>query len=305
MSLRPPEAYAERGIELVTGVAAVELDVRARRLTLADGRELGFGALLLATGAAPVRLPLPGATLPHVHTLRTLADSRAIAAVAVAGARAVVLGSSFLGLEVAASLRARGALVHVVGLDARPLERALGPEVGDFVRALHEAHGVVFHLGQTVMAVGVRPNTLLAERGGLAVDRGVVVDAFLETSAPGVYAAGDVARYPDPHSGQRVRIEHWVVAERQGRAAGRNLVGLSEPFESVPFFWSQHYDVTLNCVGHAARWDAVETDGSLEARDCALTYKAGERTLAVVTVGRDAASLAAEAEMESALAERA
>jgi NADPH-dependent 2,4-dienoyl-CoA reductase/sulfur reductase-like enzyme/nitrite reductase/ring-hydroxylating ferredoxin subunit len=326
MPLRPPGFYAERGIDLATGVAAVELDVRARRVTLADGRVLPFGALLLATGATPVRLPLPGGSLPHVHTLRTLADSRAIVAGAGAAQHAVVMGAGFIGLEVAASLVARGLQVHVVAPDARPLERALGPQVGDFLRSLHESRGVVFHLGQRAAAIeagavilgggqalpaelvvigaGVRPDTLLADRAGLATDRGIVVDAFLETSAPGVYAAGDVARYPDPHSGQRVRIEHWVVAERQGRAAGRNLLGLSEPFEDVPFFWSQHYDVTLACVGHAERWDDIEVDGSLEARDCTLTYRAGGRTLAVVTLFRDGASLAAEAAMERALAER-
>ena len=318
--LRPTEFYSEQRIDLVTGVAASEVDVTARKVRLSDGRSLPFGALLLATGAEPVRLDLPGSTLPHVHVLRTLADSRAIIAGAGAARRAVVVGSSFIGLEVAASLRERGLDVHVVSKDKRPLERILGPEVGDFVRKLHESHGVVFHFEQTpasissdrvtlgdgeslpaelvVFGVGVRPSTALAERAGLRVENGIVVDAFLETGAKGIFAAGDAARSPDPRTGALVRIEHWVVAERQGQAAGRNLVGRREPFRSVPFFWSQHYDLALNYVGHAERWDSTEIDGSLEARNFKVTYRAGGKVLAVLTLSRDRESLEAEAAME-------
>jgi NADPH-dependent 2,4-dienoyl-CoA reductase/sulfur reductase-like enzyme len=268
-----------------------------------------------------VRLNLPGAELPHVHVLRTLADSNAIIADAGNARRAVVVGSSFIGLEVAASLRERGLDVQVVSRDRRPLERILGPEVGDFIRKVHESHGVVFHFEQSpasispdhvqlengeslpaelvVIGVGVRPSTSLAERAGLRVDNGIVVDAYLETSAKGIFAAGDAARYPDPRTGALTRIEHWVVAERQGQTAGRNLIGRREPFRAVPFFWSQHYDLALNYVGHAERWDSTETEGSFEARDFKVSYKAGGKVLAVLTLSRDRQSLEAEAAMES------
>jgi NADPH-dependent 2,4-dienoyl-CoA reductase/sulfur reductase-like enzyme/nitrite reductase/ring-hydroxylating ferredoxin subunit len=317
--LRPPEAYAERHIDLVTGARAVGLDVKQKRLSLADGRVLAWDRLLLATGADPVKLAVPGAERPHVHTLRTLADSRAIIAAATNAKSAVVVGASFIGLEVAASLRARGLAVHVVAPDARPLEKVLGPAVGDFVRALHEQHGVTFHLGEGVVdigerdvglksgarlaaelvvtGIGVRPATQLAEQAGLAVERGVLVDIELRTSAADVYAAGDVARFPDAH-GNPVRIEHWVVAQRMGQAAARSLLGERARFAAVPFFWSAHYDVTIAYVGHAEAWDQLDVHGSLAARDVTLAYRQGGDTLAVVTIGRDQVSLAAEAAFE-------
>jgi len=318
--LRPPEYYAERRIDLLLNSPVSSLDLKERRVLLRNGRAYEFGALLIATGADPVRLPIPGAADSQVHYLRTFADSRAIVAKAASAKRAVVVGASFIGLEVAASLRARGIAVDVVAPESQPLERILGAELGRFVRGLHEAHGVTFHLGQTVaridgrtvvlrggsaletdlvvLGVGVRPSTALAQQAGLAVDRGIVVDERLETSVPGVFAAGDVARWPDPHTGEKIRVEHWVVAERQGQVAAQNILGRRERFDAVPFFWSQHYDVTVSYVGHAETWDAVEIDGSLEARDCAVAYKRGGRKMAVATISRDLESLKAERAME-------
>ena len=322
--LRSPDYYKEQRIDLMLRSRVSSIDPQGRQVRLEDGSTRKFGALLIATGADPVRLQIQGATDAQVHYLRTFADSRAIVAKAATAKRVVVVGSSFIGLEVAASLRARKMEVHVVSPDKQPLERVMGPEVGRFVRQLHEAQGVVFHLGQTVgrvdgrrvtlsdasvvenvdflvMGVGVRPSIALAEQAGLAMDRGIAVNEYLETSAPGVYAAGDVARWPDPHSGGRIRVEHWVVAERQGQTAARNMLGRKERFDAVPFFWSQHYDLAINYVGHAESWDDVKIDGSLDARNCAVSYRKGGRTLATATISRDLQSLQAELTMEQSV----
>jgi NADPH-dependent 2,4-dienoyl-CoA reductase/sulfur reductase-like enzyme/nitrite reductase/ring-hydroxylating ferredoxin subunit len=319
--LRAPEFYTDHHIDLVLDTRVSSIDVRARRVHLADGATHAFGALLLATGAEPVRLDLPGVATIPIFYLRTFGDSRAIIAGVADATRVVVIGASFIGLEVAASLRARDIAVDVVAPDAEPLARVMGPEVGEFVRSLHESHGVTFHMGATVSrvdgrtvtlsdgtaieadavvaGVGVRPAIGLAEQAGLKIDRGVVVDEYLETSVAGIFAAGDIARWPDAHSGAPIRVEHWVVAERQGQVAARNMLGHRERFGAAPFFWSQHYDVTLNYVGHAETWDAIEIDGRLEDRDCTVTYRQGGRTAAVVTIGRDVPSLEAEVRMEA------
>ncbi|MEO7711664.1 MAG: FAD-dependent oxidoreductase [Gemmatimonadaceae bacterium] len=318
--LRSSEFYRERGIELRRGVRAVRIEPGARCVTLSDGSSLAYGALLVATGAEPVHLPTPLSGGRRIHYLRTLADSRMIISAAQEARRMVVLGASFIGLEVAASLRARGLEVHVVAPDHRPLERVLGPEIGDFVRGLHEEHGVVFHLGRTASAidenavtldsgetlpadlvvagVGVRLNSGLAANAGLTMGQDVHVNEYLETTAPGVFAAGDIAYWPDPHTGERIHVEHWVVAQRQGQAAARNMLGAAERFDAVPFFWSNHYDVAIAYVGHAERWDRIELAGSLAARDATATFRRGEAVLAVATVGRDRESLAAELAME-------
>src|SRR5262245_58344551 len=318
--LRAPEYYTERKIDLVRNARAASLDVKQKQVTLENGRTYGFDALLIATGADPVRLDIPGATDSRVLYLRTFADSRAIVARTASAKTVVVVGASFIGLEVAASLRARNIAVHVVAPEQQPLERVMGTEVGKFIRRLHEGKGVTFHLGQTVkrlddrkvtlsdgttidadflvLGVGVKPAIGLAEKAGLAIDKGITVNEYLETSAAGIFAAGDVARWPDPHTGDRIRVEHWVVAERQGQAAARNMLGRRKRFDAVPFFWSQHYDVTINYVGHAEKWDAIQIDGSFDS-DCAVRYTRGDRTLAVATIFRDLESLKAEAAMEA------
>ncbi|MGY8662811.1 FAD-dependent oxidoreductase [Bradyrhizobium sp. UFLA05-109] len=320
MPLRPDAFYPDAGIDLRLNTSVVSIDPRGRNVQLADGTAVSFDRLLLATGAEPVRLQIPGADAQRVHTLRTLADSRAIIAAAGSAKRALVIGAGFIGLEVAAALRTRNLEVHVVAPEKRPMERVLGVQMGDFVRALHEEHGVVFHLQDTVvqmdgkrsvlksggtietdmvvLGVGVRPRLSLAEQAGLATDRGVTVDAFLETSASGIFAAGDIARWPDPRSGTNIRVEHWVVAERQGQTAARNMLGQRERFDAVPFFWSQHYDVPINYVGHAEQWDEIRIDGSIAGRDCLVEYRQKGRVLAVASIYRDLTSLQQELAME-------
>ena len=323
LPLRPDDFYEGAHIDLRLKTDVASIDAKARNVVLAGGGAVPYDRLLLATGAEPVRLPIPGSQQPHVHTLRSLGDCRAIIESAKGARRAIVIGASFIGLEAAAALRTREIEVHVVAPEQRPMERVLGAQMGDFVRALHEEHGVIFHLGDPVIAmdghdarrcksgavlqsadlvvvigVGVRPRLALAEQAGLAMDRGVVVNQTLETSIPGIYAAGDIARWPDPHSKEGIRVEHWVVAERQGQTAARNMMGAREAFDAVPFFWSQHYDVPINYVGHAEKWDEIAIDGDIAGRDCLLKYKSGGRVLAVASIYRDLDSLKAELAME-------
>jgi apoptosis-inducing factor 3 len=320
MPLRTPEFYSENQIDLMLNARVTSLDPVRKRLTLEDGRDIGFDNALLATGADAVKIAIPGATADSLHYLRTFADCRAILAKSANAKQVVVLGASFIALEAAASLRARGIAVHVVGKERIPMERVLGPELGRFIRQLHESKGVVFHLetsiegiaGRTVTltggakldadfviaGVGVRPSLSLATNAGLATNNGVVVDEYLQTSAVGIYAAGDIAQWPDPHSGSRIRVEHWVVAQRQAEVAARNMLGARERFVAVPFFWSQHYEVPINYIGHAEKWDAIELDGDPAKRDCAVRYLSNGRTLAMATIGRDRLNLEMEVAME-------
>jgi apoptosis-inducing factor 3 len=322
LPIRSHDDLAARDIRLILGAPVMKLGIADRTVRLADGRAYPYAALLLATGADAVRLPLPGADRPHVTTLRSLADSRRLIRQAESARRAVVLGAGFLGLEVAASLRHRGLEVHVVAPDQRPLGRVLGDELGLRVQRLHESHGVGFHLGHVareigdkavilddgttldadlvIVAAGARPRVDLAAKAGLVIARGVQVDRYLETSVKGVFAAGDVARWPDPRTGKLIGVEHWAFAMRQGQAAARNMLGARIPFAVVPFFWSQHYDVQISYVGHAEQWDRLTIVSGLPPDQYEQHYLEGGTVTAVATIGRDRASLTAEATMESA-----
>jgi len=317
--LRPPDFYREQKIDALTNTSVTAVDPTTKQVTLSDGRSLGYGALLLATGAEPVRLSIPGDNLPHVCYLRTLADSRGIIARAKNAKRAVVIGASFIGLEVAASLRERKLEVVVVGKESLPLEKVLGRELGNLIRETHEAHGVKFHLGRTpaliqdrnvqlddgtsldcdlvVIGIGVRPNIALAEKAGIATDNGILVNEFLETNIPGIFAAGDIARWPDPRAG-RIRVEHWVVAERQGQTAARNILGARERFTVPPFFWSNHFDLHIRYVGHGSGKDRAIVSGDLKAGDASVLFRDGSDLSAVASIGRDLENLKAEMALE-------
>jgi len=316
--LRTAEFYSEQNIEVITGRRALQLDAATKTLTLDNGQRRSFDAILLATGGDPIRLTPPGAE--RVHVLRTLRDSRAIIAEAEKGRKALVLGASFIGLEVAASLRARECDVTVVAPEEVPLAKPMGAELGAFIRKLHESHGVRFRLGTTaskfesdrvilangeaivadfiVAGVGVRPNTMLAQLARLRVENGVVVDEHLQTSAPGIYAAGDIALYPDPYSGRKLRVEHWAVAEAQGQTAARNMVGIPTPHVAPPFFWSAHYDVTINMVGNSMGFTRAEVHGSFDERRALVAYSLGDDVIAAATIGMDREALLIEAAME-------
>ncbi len=324
LPLKPQGFYDRHRIDLHPATTVASIDTAGRAVVTADGRAFPFDRLLIATGAEPVRLPIPGADRDHVFTLRSQADSDALIARARDATAAVVLGSGFIGLEVAAALRDRGLAVHVVSQDALPLEKVLGPDLGRFIRRLHEEQGVSFHMGNSiagieprrvvlkdggdieadlvVIGVGVRPRVALAEAAGIATDRGILVSDRLETRVPGIYAAGDVASWPDPMTGERQRIEHWVLAERHGQAVARNMLGANRPFRDVPFFWSAHYGTSIRYAGHAGSWDAIEIDGDIAAGDGAAYYRKDGRILAIATVGRDGQALECEAALEEGAA---
>jgi apoptosis-inducing factor 3 len=319
--LRSIDFYCEHKIEVLLNTRVQAIDARAKSIELSDGHHREFDALLLATGGKPVRLEVPGADLPNVLYLRSLSDCRAIIDRASKAKQVVLVGASFIAMEVAASLIQRKLEVHVVAPEAVPMERTLGPQVGNYLRDLHERNGVKFHLQQTVTAIdvgkvtlksgeaiatdlvvvgiGVRPETGLAERAGIKTHNGVLVNEYLETSVPQIFAAGDIARWPDPLTRENIRVEHWVVAERQGQTAARNILGRRERFDSAPFFWTSQYDFTLNYVGHAEKWDHLNLDGSLEKHDCTISFASGANNIAVATVGRDLESLKQEVELES------
>ncbi|MGH7651008.1 MAG: FAD-dependent oxidoreductase [Gemmatimonadaceae bacterium] len=322
LPLHPADFYEAQSIELLRGITARRVDAKAKHIELSDGTSRNFGMLLFATGASPVRLQIPGAD--RILYLRTLADCRSIIERAGSAKTAVVIGASFIGLEVAASLRTRGLHIHVVAPEKLPLSRVLGDELGTLIKGVHEQQGVSFHLGRSVKSIdgnavvldngeriegdlvlagiGVRPNFQLAESAGVALDGGIAVNEFLETSIAGIFAAGDVARWPDAYSDVRLRVEHWVVAERQGQVVARNMLGFRDRFDDIPFFWSAHYDkVSIHYTGHVEKWDETKIDGDVIKMDCAVSYMVDGQRRAMATINRDRQNLETEIAMEKEL----
>jgi NADPH-dependent 2,4-dienoyl-CoA reductase/sulfur reductase-like enzyme/nitrite reductase/ring-hydroxylating ferredoxin subunit len=320
LPLRPAGFHDSHGIHRMRE-SVINVDVRNKRVALASGEWVVYDAMVIATGAAAIRIPIPGVDLPNVHVLRTLADCKALIASVSDRKHVVIAGASFIGMEAAAALRQRELEVTVVAPEPIPFGRVLGPEIGTALQRLHERHGVQFKLGHTLAAIeadrvtlddgtqmladvvllgiGVQPRVEIAQAAGVVIDRGVVVNEFMETSVRGIYAAGDVARFPDARTGRPIRIEHWIVAQRQGDVVARNLLGQRVRYSSVPFFWTVQYDVTVSYVGHAEDFTHTKIDGSPEAGDCAVSFMNGDQLLACATIGRDRESLEVERQLET------
>ncbi len=294
--------------DLMLGEPATALDPAAHTVTLRDGTVIGYEKLLLATGATPKRLDVPGVELPHVRYLRTLADSVQLRADMQQGTRVVVIGAGWIGLETASAARHYGCDVHVVEQDKLPLRAALGDEVAAVFRDLHEAHGVTFHFGRGIAAisersvvlddgsalgadlvivgVGVAPNAELAVSAGLAVDDGVLVGPDLRTSDPDIYACGDVARWQHPLTGARMRVEHWENARQSGRAAARAMLGQEVSYDWIPYFFSDQYDLGMEYSGFAepGGYDRVEFAGDVGKREFIAYWQKGDRVIAGMNV---------------------
>ena len=303
--------YADHDIELLTGTKVTDLNAGARDVTLSTGERLGYDRLLLATGSEPRRLSVPGAELDGIHYLRTFADSDAIAAALKPGARAVIAGGGWIGMEVAASARQKGLEVTIVELEDVPLSRALGREAGLIYARLHREHGVVLHTGVAVARVegegrvervvladgraldadllvcglGAIPRTELAQRGGLRVENGVLTDASLQTSDPHVFAAGDIANAEHPFYGRRVRVEHWANALNQPEVAAKGMLGKPATYDKLPYFFSDQYDAGMEYRGLAIGADAFEIDGDAEAYEFVAYWRREGRTIAAMNVG--------------------
>jgi NADPH-dependent 2,4-dienoyl-CoA reductase/sulfur reductase-like enzyme/nitrite reductase/ring-hydroxylating ferredoxin subunit len=323
LPLRPADWYSDNNIELRLSTPVTRIDPEARTVHCASGENIHFDKLLIATGSEPNRLMTPGFDGEKVFTLRSIADARAIAAQATPGSRAVVIGASFIAMEAAAALRARGAEVDVVAVEHVPFDRVFGIALGEYITGIHQRNGVRFHLGCVasgydgrtvtiangeqieadfvVVGIGVQPRTDLARSAGAEVDNGILVDAFLETSVPGIYAAGDIASYPDAATGERVRIEHWVVAERQGQVAAANMVGSRRPYQSVPFFWTEQFGTAIRYVGRGAGWDKVLVDGDVEGGSFTIRYFRDDVHCASASVGRDKDNLEDELTLENCI----
>lgn len=326
MPLQSENFYREQRIDLHLDSEVIAIDVNEHQVrTKSSPHHHPYDRLLLATGAEPVRLDLPGfSSLPNVVTLRSMADARSLIA-ALAGVHSVaVIGAGFIGLEVAGALRARSIDVHVIARETNPMAKVLGPDIAAFIVDLHRQHGVNFHLGCSpasydgqlltldngstvdaqlvIVGVGVRPRTQLAEFAALEVDNGVLVNAYMQTSAPEIYAAGDIARFK--WNDQWVRIEHWVHAERQGQLAAANMLGLQRPFRDVPFFWTHHYGASIRYSGHAEAWDEARLEGTVTGQDACVRLLSHGTLCAAVTLGRDLENLEIERELEGVHAAR-
>ncbi len=312
--LRENSYYAQNNIEVISGARANRIDPAARNVTLDDGRALGYEKLLLATGGHARRLPIPGNGLPGVFTLRTIEDADAIRESAGAGKRALVVGGSFIGSEVAASLAQLGTNVTMVFPETRLLERIVPEELSTFLDAKYETHGVriltdtkpdrldgrdrvervvlvngeTFDVDVVVMGVGIQLNTELARDAGLEMGEreAVIVDQYLRTSDPNIYAAGDIAVWPDPTFARRLRVEHWDVARRQGLRAGRNMAGEEKPYTALPYFFSDIFDLSFEVWGDLTAWDQTVLRGSLEGGSFAFYYFDQDRMVGVLAAGR-------------------
>jgi apoptosis-inducing factor 3 len=312
---------ASLDVKFEAGVGGNCLDVRNKTIQLSDGRSQSYQKILLATGASPVKLKIPGSDLPHVFVLRSLEDCRGILSRLLETRRIAVIGGSFIALEAAASLRSRGLDVEVVAPESHPLEKVFGLELSELISRTHRDKGVRLTLGAKVARIdeknltledgrkvqadivlvgaGVSPRLDLARAAGLVIDRGVSVNALLQTSAPDVYAAGDIARWPDPLSGESIRVEHWVVAERQGQVAATNMLGAGRAFDIAPFFWTKHFDLSIQYLGHAENWDTLAIDGDVAKGDATVRFRKGQRNVAIATVGRDILTLQDELDWET------
>ena len=310
--VRSPDFYDENGVETRFGVRATRVDAAEKVLELDDGERVAYDRLLITTGSRNRRLPVAGQDLEGIYSLRTVADSDRIRAEIAPGRKAVVVGMGFIGSEVAASLRQTGVEVVVVDRNEVPLRRVLGEEVGRVIAGIHRDHGttmifedrvaafegegrverVTTERGRSiecdfvVVGLGVEPVTELVAGTGVEIDNGIVVDEYLRTGVEGIYAAGDVANHYHPVFGRRIRVEHWRNALEQGPAAARNMMGRDEPYEEVPWFWSDQYEHNLQYAGFHTEWDELVVRGSMEERNFVAFYRKEERVLAAVAVNR-------------------
>ncbi|WP_413578205.1 FAD-dependent oxidoreductase [Bdellovibrio sp. HCB290] len=308
--------FEKNKIQLHLNTDAVRVDPEKRTVELSDGRNLHYDKLLLATGGEPVTPPIPGVNNENVLMLRTLKDCRKIISKCENAKTVAVIGAGFIGLEVAASLTQRNISVHVIAPEEMPLIKSLGIHVGSYLKHVHESHGVHFHLGHTikeilqdriilddltsvecdfvVVGVGIKPNLQLAEQAGCDLDHGVLVNEYLETSVPGIYAAGDIARWPDPRSMRPIRVEHWEVAERQGQVVACNMLRIKTKYNDVPFFWTQQFDKIICYIGYSDRFDRMDVLGDPGKDDFAVVYYEDDRIVAFMSVGRDLENLKVE-----------
>jgi len=310
--LRPAEFYAEQEIELRLGVRATDIDGRDRALVLETGERLRFDKLLIAVGGRVRRLSVPGAELEGVYYLRTVADCERIAAELAKGGRLVVIGAGFIGAEVAASARTMGLEVTVLEGGQVPLGRALGPEMGRIYADIHREHGIDLRLGVrverlegvhrvervaiadgqavdcdfVVVGVGIEPATDVVKRTDIEVGNGIIVDENCRTNVEGVYAAGDVANFPNAILGERLRLEHWANAQNHGVAAAKAMLGSKEPYAEVPWFFSDQYDVNMQYIGHASSWDQIVIRGSVPDRRFTAFYLKDGRLRAAMALNR-------------------